>query len=189
MGLPWASRMRCTAATSRALRTNEWAMKSTSWPMAHSMKRRSRSVTDGRSIETPGTLTLLRERSAPPARKRQTRAPSRFSSTASSSSPSAMSSRAPTGMSATMQGTFMRITSRVVSSEPSLPRTSTRSPAAKRIESPYSAAIAVTRISGPLVSIMTGIEGLTRCTVSTMRVAASSVTWAELIRTTSMPAS
>ena len=54
---------------------------------------------------------------------------------------------------------------------------------------PYSSAIVVTRISGPLVSIMIGMAGLTRCTISTMRVAPSSETWAELIRITSIPAS
>ena len=54
---------------------------------------------------------------------------------------------------------------------------------------PYSSAIVVTRISGPLVSIMIGMAGLTRCTISTIRVAPSSVTWAELIRITSIPAS
>ena len=41
-------------------------MKSTSFFTAHSMKRRSFSVTDGRSIFIPGTLTLLRDRSVPP---------------------------------------------------------------------------------------------------------------------------
>lgn len=49
--------------------------------------------------------------------------------------------------------------------------------------------IVVTRISGPFVSIMIGIAGLTRCTVSTICVAPSSETCAELTRTTSIPAS
>ena len=40
-------RISCTASTSRALLTNEWAMKSTSLPTAHSMKRRSFSVSGG----------------------------------------------------------------------------------------------------------------------------------------------
>ena len=35
------------------------------------MKRRSFSVTDGRSIDTPGTLTLLRDRMAPPTTNSQ----------------------------------------------------------------------------------------------------------------------
>ena len=47
MLLPWASRISCTARMSRAERTNECAMKSTSFFTAHSMKRRSFSVTDG----------------------------------------------------------------------------------------------------------------------------------------------
>ena len=54
---------------------------------------------------------------------------------------------------------------------------------------PHSSASVVTRISGPFVSIMIGMALFTRCTVSTMRDAPSSVTWAELIRTTSIPAS
>ncbi len=82
-------------------------MKSTSCATAHSMNRRSFSVTDGRSIDTPGTLTLLRERSEPPVANSQSSSSALFSTTRSSSSPSAMSIRAPTGMSPTMPGTFM----------------------------------------------------------------------------------
>ena len=82
-------------------------MKSTSFFTAHSMKRRSFSVTDGRSIDTPGTLTLLRERMAPPTRNSHVSSSSFFSTTRISSSPSAMSMRAPTGMSRTIVGTFM----------------------------------------------------------------------------------
>ena len=187
--LPWASRISCTARMSRAERTNEWAMKSTSWRTAHSMKRRSFSVTDGRSTETPGTLTLLRERMAPPTTNSQSSSVSFLPTTRISSSPSAMSIRAPTGMSRTIVGTFMYTTLRVVMSEPSDPRTATRSPARKWMLLPYSSAIVVTRISGPFVSIMIGMAGLTLCTISTMRVAPSSVTWAELTRITSIPAS
>ena len=107
IGLPCASRISCTAFTSRADRTNEWAMKSTSLRTAHSMKRRSFSVTDGRSIDTPGTLTLLRERMAPPTMNSQSSSSSVLPSTRISSSPSAISMRAPTGMSRTIVGTFM----------------------------------------------------------------------------------
>ena len=106
MGLPQASSSSCTAATSRALRTNEWATKSTSLRTAHSMKRRSRSVTDGRSIATPGTFTLLRERSTPPVTKRHSSSASLRPVTSSSSSPSATSRRAPTAMSRTIAGTL-----------------------------------------------------------------------------------
>ena len=74
-------------------------------------------------------------------------------------------------MSRTIVGTFMYTTLRVVMSEPSDPRTATRSPARKWMLLPYSSAIVVTRISGPFVSIMIGMAGLTLCTISTMRVA------------------
>ena len=107
MLLPWASRISCTARMSRAERTNECAMKSTSFFTAHSMKRRSFSVTDGRSIDTPGTLTLLRERMAPPTTNSQSSSVSFLPTTRISSSPSAISIRAPTGMSLTIDGTFM----------------------------------------------------------------------------------
>ena len=105
--LPWASRMSCTALMSLALRTNECAMKSTSFFTAHSINRRSFSVTEGRLIDTDGTLTLLRERMAPPTTNSQISSSAVFSTTRISSSPSAMSIRAPTGMSSTMFGTFM----------------------------------------------------------------------------------
>lgn len=82
-------------------------MKSTSFFTAHSMKRRSFSVTEGRSIDTAGTLTLLRERIAPPTTNSQISSSSVFSTTRISSSPSAISMRAPTGMSRTMVGTFI----------------------------------------------------------------------------------
>ena len=55
--------------------------------------------------------------------------------------------------------------------------------------SPYEASTAVTRISGPFVSIMIAMAGSTACTVRTMCSAPSTVTWAELMRTTSIPAS
>ena len=82
-------------------------MKSTPLRTAHSMKRRSFSVTEGRSIETPGTLTLLRERMLPPVTNSQSSSSSSFPTTRISISPSAISIRAPTGISRTMPGTFM----------------------------------------------------------------------------------
>ena len=96
------SRIACTASTSRALRTNEWAMKSTSM-----MYMRSFSVTEGRSIDTLGTLTLLRERNVQSRMTRQTSSSADFCSTCSSISPSAMSIVAPAGTSRTMCSTFM----------------------------------------------------------------------------------
>jgi len=101
------SRIACTASTSRALRTNEWAMKSTPFSVAHSMYMRSFSVTEGRSIDTLGTLTLLRERSVQSRMTRHTSSSADFCSTCSSISPSAMSIVAPAGTSRTMCSTFM----------------------------------------------------------------------------------
>ena len=82
-------------------------MKSTPFSVAHSMYILSFSVTDGKSIDTSGTLTLLRERSVQSRITRQISSPSPFSSTCSSISPSAMSIVAPAGTSRTMCSTFM----------------------------------------------------------------------------------
>ena len=81
-------------------------MKSTSFFTAHSMKRRSFSVTDGRSIFIPGTLTLLRDRSVPPRTNSHISSSSVLSVTRSSNSPSAINNRAPTGISRTTVATL-----------------------------------------------------------------------------------
>mgnify|MGYP000136720733 CR=1 FL=1 len=81
-------------------------MKSTSFFTAHSMKRRSFSVTDGRSIFIPGTLTLLRDRSVPPRTNSHVSSSSVLSVTRSSSSPSAINNRAPTAISRTTVATL-----------------------------------------------------------------------------------
>ena len=92
------SRISCTAFTSSALRTNEWAMKSMSFSVAHSMKARSRSVTDGRAMDTPGMLTLLRGRSVASPEKRHRSSSPFFSMTRNSISPSEIRRRSPTLM-------------------------------------------------------------------------------------------
>ena len=81
-------------------------MKSTSFFTAHSMKQRSFSVTDGRSIFIPGTLTLLRDRSVPPRTNSHVSSSSVLSVTRSSSSPSAINNRAPTAISRTTVATL-----------------------------------------------------------------------------------
>ena len=102
------SRIACTASTSRALRTNEWAMKSTPFSVAHSMHMRSFSVTEGRSIDTLDVDALGAERSVQAvAHDAHTSSSADFCSTCSSISPSAMSIVAPAGTSRTMCSTFM----------------------------------------------------------------------------------
>ena len=65
MSLLCSSSMSCTAFTSAALRTKEWAMKSMSCSMAKSMFFLSFSVSAGRSMCSPGMFTLLCDPSSP----------------------------------------------------------------------------------------------------------------------------
>ena len=124
---------------------------------AHSMKRRSFSVTDGRSIDTPGTLTLCanawrlpttnsqsssrivlaHDRGFPARRRRSASAPRRECRSRSTAR------------------SWNHLAGRESSSRPNRAAV----PRAEMMLLPYSSAIVVTRISGPLVSIIIGMAG------------------------------
>ena len=99
-----SSRIFCTASTSSLLRTNEWAMKSMSSSMASWMFALSFAVRAGRSMCSPGTLTLFFEPSLPSFCTSTISASPSFFITFMSSSPSSKSTSSPTFTSLTKSG-------------------------------------------------------------------------------------
>ena len=99
-----SSRIFCTASTSSLLRTKECAMKSMSSSIASSMFALSFSVRAGRSMCSPGTLTLFFEPSIPSFCTSTTRESPSFPITFMSSSPSSKSTSSPTCTSFTKLG-------------------------------------------------------------------------------------
>ena len=127
MSLWCSSRMARISSTSCLLRTNEWAMKSISFSIAYKMLLRSFSVSEGRLIRTPGTLTLLRLPRVASLHTSQYKAFSSLSVTTKPKSPSSISTCAPTERSRTKLGYDTHIHSRVVSCS-GLPTMRTLSP-------------------------------------------------------------
>lgn len=98
-----------TAKTSDFFRTNEWAMKSISMVDRPIDDSWSLSVTEGRSIGTPGMFTLLRGLITPPLCTSQTSSSSVLSTTCSSSSPSSIRMIDPVGTASYIVGSFRYI--------------------------------------------------------------------------------
>ena len=148
MSLPRSSSSFCTALTSEALRTKEWAMKSMSSSMARLMLVMSLPVSAGRSMCTPGTLTLLREPNSPSFFTCAITAGPLTPMTSMSRAPSSNSMWLPTFTSCAKLGydTFTMSCSLSTSGRPNI---FTTSPVL------YSMGLSheVVRISGPLVSI------------------------------------
>ena len=141
-------------------------------------------VIEGRFTFTPGILTLLRLPIVPSFCTSQSRYSAVLSITFSAVSPSSINSVLPTGTSSIMLGYESETCSgvdRILIS----PITLILSPVLTTIFSPE--AVAVVRISGPLVSIIIPMcEDTARTLVITL-INPSSVMWAEFILTTLIP--
>ena len=183
MSLWCSSRMSCTAFTSAAERTNEWAMKSMSCSMASRMLSWSFFVMAGRSMCSPGTFTLLWAPSTPSfCTSAMTIGPSQ-PVTFMSISPSSNRMSSPTFTSLAKSGydTFRMSWVELISGRPKM---RTVSPALYSMGS----STPVVRTSGPLVSIMRARCGDTSRTFFMMFFMPSGVAWAVFMRTTFTPA-
>ncbi len=186
MGLLLASSISWISCTSRAVRTNEWAMKSMPSSMAMLMLVLSRSVSDGRGIFTPGMLTLLRDPSAPPLSAVAWMVLPSMLSMRKSISPSSMRKCTP-GTACSAMSIYDRHIRSCEVSPCGFPSKVTLSPALNMMVE--SSTLVVVRISAPFVSIRIAMDGETARTLLTIFLNPSYDKWAEFILTTLRPLS